>query len=113
MEFIFHVPLMSKKRPRFTGKTAYMPKEYKEWKKNLAVQMKEWWTSEPLEKVERIHITFHGPARHDGDNLIGAVMDTANKIIWVDDRVKIIPNGCWSWKLGKQANSFIHLKVIW
>tara|TARA_Y100001972_G_C7527776_1_gene266065 strand:+ start:60 stop:419 length:360 start_codon:yes stop_codon:yes gene_type:complete len=113
-EFTFFVPLMSKKRPRIVfGKKAYMPKAYMEWRKNLAALMKEQWTEEPLEKVLDIQFGFVGPARSDADNLIGAVFDTGNGIIWKDDRVKILPKGSWTWKKAKQKDSFIHLKVFY
>jgi len=113
-EFTFFVPLMSKKRPRIVfGKKAYMPKEYMEWRENLAALMKEQWTEEPLEKVLDIQFGFVGPARSDADNLIGAVFDTGNGIIWKDDRVKILPKGSWTWKKAKQKDSFIHLKVFY
>ena len=90
-----------------------MPKEYMEWRENLAALMKEQWTEEPLEKVKDIQFGFVGPARSDADNLIGAVFDTGNGIIWKDDRVKILPKGSWTWKKAKQQDSFIHLKVFY
>ena len=105
-EFTFYVPLKSKARPRFVkGSVPYMPKDYMEWKADLTAQMKEWWTAPPLEKVKQVTLHFGGPARHDGDNLCGAV--------WKDDRVSILPHGVWIWNKTKPKDSYIHLQVTY
>ena len=110
----FDVPLMSKARPRFAGgKVPYMPKEYMKWKKDLRALMAEWWTDPPLEHVERIDLIFKGPARHDLDNLMGAVLDAGNDLIWCSDRCNVIPNLFGSWTKTKPADSSIYLRVRW
>lgn len=90
--FTLHVPLMSKARPRaFSGqKTPYMPQAYKKWKKLARAQLAEHWTDPPLKKIEVVAFKFFGPARGDLDNLIGAVLDAGNQLVWEDDRVSII-----------------------
>lgn len=113
-EFTFYVPLKSKARPRFVkGSVPYMPKDYMEWKADLTAQMKEWWTAPPLEKVKQVTLHFGGPARHDGDNLCGAVLDAGLGVIWKDDRVSILPHGVWIWNKTKPKDSYIHLQVTY
>jgi len=114
-EFLFRVPLMSKARPRFTRKTghAYMPEAYVNWKANLRGLMGEWWTSPPLAHINVIVFTFHGPARGDLDNLTGAVLDSGNGLIWVDDKVTVIRSMAVRWKKAKPADSSIYMKLIW
>ena len=66
-----------------------------QWQADLKAQMREWWTAPPLERVKQVTLRFGGPARHDGDNLCGAVLDAGKGIIWTDDRVSIMPHGVW------------------
>ena len=108
-----HVPLTSKARPRsFSGqKVPYMPAKYKKWKAEVRAQLAEWWTEPPLEKVEIVTLKFKGPARADLDNLMGAILDTGNDLIWKDDRVSIISKLYGEFEKAKEADSQIELKV--
>ena len=117
-QFTFYVPLKSKERPRFGVKNGkpmppYMSKEYKQSQADLKAQMREWWTAPPLERVKQVTLRFGGPARHDGDNLCGAVLDAGKGIIWTDDRVSIMPYGVWIWQKTKPKDSYIHLQVTY
>lgn len=114
-EFLFRVPLMSKARPRSApgGGRPYMPATYVNWKANLRGQMGEWWTLPPLDRINALVLTFNGPARGDLDNLAGAVLDAGNGLIWVDDRVKVMPTIAARWVHAKPANSSIFMKLFW
>lgn len=114
-EFRFRGPLMSKARPRSSphGGRPYMPATYVNWKANLRGQMGEWWTLPPLATVNALILTFYGPARGDLDNLAGAVLDSGNALIWVDDRVNCIKCIAARWKKAKVADSEIYMKVVW
>ena len=108
-----HVPLTSKARPRsFSGqKVPYMPAKYKKWKAEVRAQLAEWWTEPPLEKVKIVTLKFKGPARADLDNLMGAILDTGNGLIWKDDRLSIISKLYGEFEKAKEADSQIELKV--
>lgn len=114
-ELVLHVPLMSKARPRaFRGQTTpYMPAPYKKWKKEVQAQMSEWWTDPPLEVVNVVWMKFAGPARSDLDNLMGAILDAGNKILWRDDRVSIIRRLHGQWEKAPTNEQSIHIKMFW
>ena len=114
-EFLFRVPLMSKARPRSApgGGRPYMPPAYMKWKSNLRGLMGEWWTMPPLECVNTLILTFTGPARGDLDNLAGAVLDSGNQLIWIDDRVSVISAIDLGWEKSKPADSSIYMKILW
>lgn len=107
------LPLMSKARPRsFSGqKVPYMPAAYKKWKAEMRAQLAEWWTDPPLEVVHVLSFRFTGPARADLDNLIGAVLDCGNKLIWVDDRVSVISKLTGQHIKAKEKDSSIELRI--
>ena len=87
-DFEFHIGLKPKARPRHvSGGPSYMPADYKKWIKEMRAQMAEHWTEPPLPVVNVLWCKFYGPARSDLDNLLGAVMDAGNGLIWRDDRV--------------------------
>jgi Holliday junction resolvase RusA-like endonuclease len=114
MAYTFDISLMSKARPRFVaGKVPYMPKQYMKWRKDLRAKMAEWWTDPPLEHVERMDLTFKGPARYDLDNLAGAVLDAGQDLVWTNDRCTVIPTLNLRWTKCKPADSSIYLKVYW
>ncbi len=53
------------------------------------------YKQEPLEHIE-ILIVFIGKHRGDGENMVGAVLDSAVQAnIITDDCLKNIPRGCW------------------
>lgn len=114
MSYTFDINLMSKARPRFSaGKVPYMPKEYMQWKKDLRALMAEWWTTPPLDHVDRIDLVFKGPARYDLDNLAGSVLDAGQGLVWTNDRCTVIPTLNLQWIKTKPANSSISLTVCW
>ena len=81
---------MSKARPRVTSRGTYMPKAYQDWRKECTKLLKESWSLPPIETPISVSIQVYGTARGDLDNYMGALFDTANKIVWIDDRANII-----------------------
>ena len=113
-EFHFHIALKPKARPRSAeGKRTYMPADYKKWIKEMRAQMAEHWTDHPLNKVNVLWVKFYGPARSDLDNLLGAVMDAGNGLIWRDDRVSIIARVEAEWEKVSPSDSSIQMKVFY
>lgn len=108
-----HVPLMSKARPRsFSGqKVPYMPAAYKKWKADVRAQLAEWWVDPPLETVNVLSLRFAGPARADLDNLMGAILDCGNQLVWRDDRVSVISKLVGEHKKAKQKDSTIEIRL--
>jgi len=89
-EIILPLRLMSKARPRVTSRGTFMPKQYQAWRKECADMLKIAWNREPIDHPIAVEIDCYGTARGDIDNYMGALFDTANKIIWTDDRASII-----------------------
>lgn len=114
-DFELRVPLMSKARPRSPrgGGRPYMPKAYMQWKADVRAILAEWWAIPPLEQVNCLCLVFRGPARGDLDNLAGAVLDAGNGLIWVDDRLGVLPTMALRWVKTTKTNQSISLKVIW
>lgn len=108
-----HVPLMSKARPRsFSGqKVPYMPAAYKKWKADVRAQLAEWWVDPPLETVNVLSLRFAGPARADLDNLMGAILDCGNQLVWRDDRVSVISRLVGEHKKAKAEESTIEIRI--
>ena len=108
-----HVPLMSKARPRaFQGqKVPYMPAVYKKWKADVRAQLAEWWVDPPLETVNVLSLRFAGPARADLDNLMGAILDCGNQLVWRDDRVSVISKIVGEHKKAKAKDSTIEIRI--
>lgn len=106
------LPLMSKARPRCArGGHAYMPPAYREWKDRARDHLMAHWVDFDLPTLEHFHIevTAHGPGRHDGDNLIAALLDaglpdkkTGWRGCWKDDRVTVIPYLVFRWERDRQ-----------
>lgn len=105
IELIVNMPLYSKARPRVTARGTFMPKEYKQKQAEMVRQIKEQWEGPPLEGPLRLEIDLRGEGRGDADNMIGALMDAANKLLWVDDRVSIIPEIQVRWEKAPKAES--------
>lgn len=98
-------PLQGKERPRTDGRRRgrlYMPDGYTKWKIRVRDKLVRAFTEAgvtlPIARFEDFRIETHGPCRHDGDNLIGALFDAGlpNRKkgfagVWVDDRVSRIP----------------------
>lgn len=99
------MPLFSKARPRMGPRGAFMPPEYKEKQRKMRILIREQWQQGPLEGPLRLEIDCWGEGRVDADNMIGALMDAANGILWIDDRVSIIPEIKVTWHKAKKADS--------
>jgi Holliday junction resolvase RusA-like endonuclease len=115
--FTLNIPLKSKARPRFANGHAYLPKDYREWQKlcreriNKIFQDNEW---HQISHATHLSIHFCGHARHDLDNLIGAVLDAGasnskGSGAWIDDRVAIFPSICATFE--KSSSQQIIVKI--
>ena len=104
-ELEVNMPLFSKSRPRVTSRGTFMPKAYKDKQKEMLRQVQEQWPFPPCEGPIRVEIDVCGEGRADGDNIIGALFDSVNKVLWVDDRVSIIPQLEVKWVKAKKADS--------
>ena len=99
-------PLFSKARPRLTRSGhAYMPAAYKEAQGKMRRQIKEQWTEGPLEGPISLLLRVKGEGRGDTDNIAGAFMDAAQGIVFVDDRVNVIPRLAIEWQKASKADS--------
>ena len=105
--------LFSKARPRVT-KTgrAFMPSQYRNNQKELLEKIKEQYDGPPLEGPLRVEIDLYGEGRGDIDNIAGALFDTANKVLWTDDRVSIIPEISVRWTKAKKEHSMWVIRII-
>ena len=104
--------LFSKARPRVTTRGAFMPVAYRNNQKELLAKIKEQYDGPPLEGPLRIELELHGEGRADIDNIVGALFDTANKVLWTDDRVSIIPELSVSWTKCKKEESMWIVRII-
>lgn len=104
-ELKIEMPLYSKARPRVTSRGVFMPVEYRKKQKEMLRQIKEQFPESPLEGPLRVEIEIRGEGRADGDNIIGALFDAANRVLWVDDRVTIIPELEVKWSKASKADS--------
>lgn len=84
----------AKARPRFYNGHAVTPQETRDYEYAIAVEVG-LLTDEPLEGAIRLNLTFGFKAKNgsgwhtkkpDLDNLIKAVCDACNGILWLDDR---------------------------
>ena len=82
-----------------------MPKAYQDKRKAMLASIKEQYAGDPLEGPLRVEIDVEGEGRADTDNIAGALMDCANGVLWVDDRVSIISELQVRWKKAKKADS--------
>lgn len=104
-------PIYSKARPRVTRHGTFMPKAYQDKRKAMLASIKEQYTGDPLEGPLRVEIDVEGEGRADTDNVAGALMDCANGVLWVDDRVSIISELQVRWKKAKKADSVWHVRI--
>ena len=104
--------LFSKARPRVTTRGAFMPVAYRNNQKELLAKIKEQYDGPPLEGPLRIELDLYGEGRADIDNIVGALFDTANKVLWTDDRVSIIPELSVSWTKCKKEESMWIVRII-
>lgn len=105
------MPLFSKARPRLGAHGAFMPPAYKEKQRKMRLLIREQWKRDPLDGPIRLDVECQGEGRVDADNLIGALMDAAQGILWFDDRVSIIPEITVSWRKAKKAESLWVLTI--
>ena len=108
---IFH-PLFSKARPRVTSRGTFMPAAYKKNQKELLEKIKEQYDGPALEGPLRVEIDLYGEGRADIDNVVGAFFDTANKVLWTDDRISIIPELSVRWTKAKKEHSMWVVRII-
>jgi len=88
-----------------------MPKNYQNWRKEVARQMQEQWPCPPIETPIAVDISCAGAARGDIDNYMGAIFDTGNKILWVDDRATIIQSASITYQKAPEKESFIKISI--
>ena len=90
----------------------FMPKAYKDNQTQLLAKVKEQYDGPPLQGPLRVEMELHGEGRADIDNIAGALMDTVNKVLWVDDRVTVIPELLVTWKKAPKALSKWIIRII-
>ena len=88
-----------------------MPADYKKKQKEMLRQINEQYGGTPLEGPLRVDLELHGEGRADLDNIVGAFLDVANKVLWVDDRVSIIPEISAKWTKCKKDESVWIIKI--
>jgi Holliday junction resolvase RusA-like endonuclease len=112
IKLVINMPLFSKSRPRVTTKGTFMPADYRKKQAEMIRQIKEQWDRPPLEGPIRLEIDVRGEGRADADNIVGALMDAANKLLWVDDRVSIIPEIQVRWQRAPKSDSLWVIRLI-
>lgn len=99
-------PLFSKARPRLTRTGhAFMPPAYKLAQAEMRKQIRQQWAQGPLEGPISLSLLVKGEGRGDTDNIAGAFMDAAQGILWLDDRVTVIPKLSIEWKKAPKTDS--------
>lgn len=63
------------------------------------------WNLGPLEGPLLLELFVKGESRGDSDNIAGAFMDAAHGILWIDDRVTVIPRLHIEWEKASKAES--------
>ena len=104
-------PLFSKARPRVTKHGTFMPKAYKDNQKGLLAAIKDQYSGPPLEGPLRVEMELRGEGRADIDNVVGAFFDTANKVLWTDDRISIITELEVKWTKAAKINSLWVIRI--
>lgn len=105
-------PLFSKARPRLTRSgRAYMPAAYKEAQSLMRNQIREQWDREPLQGPLSVHLEVAGEGRGDLDNIAGAFLDSAQGIVFTDDRVSVINVLHIEWQKAKKADSIWRISI--
>ena len=111
-EIILPLRLMSKARPRVTSRGTYMPKSYQDWRKECRSLLIEAWNFDPINTPIAVEIDCFGAARGDVDNYMGALFDTANKILWADDRSTIIQKESISFEKRPTSESLWKIRIF-
>jgi Holliday junction resolvase RusA-like endonuclease len=92
MQYTIPLRCATKQRPRVVtvkGKThTYMPTDYMKWKAAVAAHLQAQHTGPPLTGPLSLTctISLKQAQRGDIDNYIGAIMDSCNGVLFVDDR---------------------------
>jgi len=110
-ELRIHQPIFSKARPRVTRNGVFMPKAYQDKRKAMLASIKEQYTGDPLEGPLRVEVNVKGEGRADGDNIVGALFDCANGVLWKDDRISIIPQLEVRWTKAPKAESLWIIRI--
>jgi hypothetical protein len=76
-------------------------------------KIKSQWFYGPLEGPISLCIDVHGEGRGDADNIAGAFMDAAQGIIFVDDRVSVIPSLAINWQKAARSESIWRIGISW
>jgi Holliday junction resolvase RusA-like endonuclease len=82
-----------------------MPPAYKQAQSEMRKQIRQQWYQGPLEGPIELKILVKGEGRGDTDNIAGAFMDTAQGILWLDDRVSVIPKLSIEWQRAPKTES--------
>jgi Holliday junction resolvase RusA-like endonuclease len=82
-----------------------MPPAYKLAQSEMRKQIRQQWDKGPLEGPISLVIKVKGEGRGDADNIAGAFMDAAQGIVWMDDRVSVIPKLSIEWEKAPKAES--------
>ena len=96
-----HLPgwhVVPKARPRVTSRGTYMPPGYQDWKQETRMLLVRAYDGRaPLEGHLSIEVAFVSKKkpRGDMDNLLGAVLDAGNGVVWQDDRHAAAVSACW------------------
>ena len=88
-----------------------MPAAYKKNQKELLAKIREQYDGPPLEGPLRVEIELRGEGRGDIDNIVGALFDTVNKVLWIDDRVSIISELDVKWIKAKKESSSWTIRI--
>jgi len=91
---------------------AYMPPAYKEAQRSIRKLIISQWGREPLSGPIGLNVKVYGEGRGDLDNIIGALMDAANSILWLDDRVSVIKSLSIEWEKAPRAQSRWVVQII-
>jgi Holliday junction resolvase RusA-like endonuclease len=82
-----------------------MPSSYKTAQAEMRKQIQQQWPHSPLDGPISLTIKVKGEGRGDTDNIAGAFMDTAQGILWLDDRVSVISKLYIEWQKASKADS--------
>jgi Holliday junction resolvase RusA-like endonuclease len=82
-----------------------MPPAYKLAQAEMRKQIRLQWPFGPLEGPVSLQILVKGEGRGDTDNIAGAFMDAAQGILWLDDRVSVIPQLSIEWQKAAKVDS--------
>jgi len=107
-------------RPRFGGRFCYTPHKSKAFKKDLQYRLKQAYKGPPLEGPLVVSLDFSltkpksvkrviPSVKPDLDNLVKAVLDAANLILWLDD-AQIV--GFYASKHYGKPGIFIEVKTV-